>query len=386
MRGMVGAAGADHPATFLPTDESSFTIPNDCAYTKAMPMLPLTAYEVEQVHRIAGWKAEPPSYIGGVLDKLAHPMVKLAEMVLPQNSVKEGIADAYTSSVVSAHQEKVLERAGVSDLLALRRGDLARSDALAAQFALAAEKRAMFWGASMGGGNPLGALISVKAVMGHCLQTVHTIGYCYGFGTTEPHERDYVLGIMLIASASNLKEKQQAIVTLGKVEDMIFEETFEELMQDAVAEQILASTGFSAIPLIGILAGAAESARSTQQLVKIARFMFQERWLRENGKVTRIAPDPHFARFLPRRVAEQVSSAVYWASFGATFLIAVPAVFLLRWIPADHSVGHGLADGGRAASQDVNRLVSRFRSKFRGSPEYSDSVPVSNAIPVTELA
>ncbi|MSR56384.1 MAG: hypothetical protein EXS05_01765 [Planctomycetaceae bacterium] len=330
-------------------------------------MPPLTAYEVEQVHRIAGWKAEPPSYIGRAIEKLSQPVVRLAEKLLPKNAVRDAVQDTYAASEVSAHQEKVLERAGAVDLRELRRGELDRCDQLAEYFAIAAEKRAMFWGASMGGTNPLGALISVKAVMGYCLQAVHTIGYCYGFGTTEPHERNYVLGIMLIASAGTLEEKQHAIVTLGKIEDMIFEETFEELVQDAIAEQILTSTGLSSIPILGMIAGAAESARLTQQVVQISRFTFQERWLRSNHNHTRIPPDRAYARSLPKRVAGQVASALYWTSFGATFLISVPTIALFGWIPGNHAVGRGFADGCHAAGQDVQRLLPKTRRLARTS-------------------
>ena len=64
-------------------------------------MKPLTRYEAEQVRKIAGWKAEPPSYVSGMLEKLTHPLVKLAEKALPPELVAETIQDAYASSEVS---------------------------------------------------------------------------------------------------------------------------------------------------------------------------------------------------------------------------------------------------------------------------------------------
>ncbi len=217
----------------------------------------------------------------------------------------------------------------------------------------------MFWGAGSGGGTPLSALISVKALMSYFLNTIHTIGACYGFGTAEPHERDYVLGIMLVSSASTLQEKQNAIVNMGKVEDMIFEETFEELLQEAIAERMLSSGGLSSIPAIGILAGAVESARLTQQVAQIARFTFQERWLRANNKISRIPPDAHYARSLPRRVSIQVASGIYWLGFGASFLVSVPTALFFGWVPKDHALGRGMVDGSQAAGNDVQQLLSK---------------------------
>ena len=41
-------------------------------------MKPLTRYEAGEVRKVAGWKAEPPSYVSGVLEGLTYPLVKLA--------------------------------------------------------------------------------------------------------------------------------------------------------------------------------------------------------------------------------------------------------------------------------------------------------------------
>jgi len=330
----------------------------------------LTPYEAQQVRAIAGWKAEPPSYVSGMLEKLTHPLVKLAEKALPENTVAEAIDDAYISSEVSTHREKVLERAGVGELHDLRKTDLAFCDKLADEFAKVAEQRAMLAGAGTGGGNLLSALIVVKALMNYCLKTIHTVGYCYGFGTEEPHERDYVLGVMLIASAGTLKEKQHAIITLGKVEDAILEEAFEELIEDAMAEHILESGGLSSIPAIGILAGAMQFATMTQHVAKIAKLSFQERWLRVNGKLPdRILPDRRLARPWVMRVGTSASMSAYWTTFGVSFLVCVPAIWLFRLIPMKHALGEGMLAGGHTAAHDVERLISAIKSSA------TDAVP-----------
>src|SRR5580765_8035388 len=85
-------------------------------FTKAKSMASLPRYESEQIRRIAGWKAEPPSYVSGLLEKLTHPLVMIAEKSLPKNLVAQAIEDAYASSEVSTHRERVLERAGVGEL------------------------------------------------------------------------------------------------------------------------------------------------------------------------------------------------------------------------------------------------------------------------------
>jgi hypothetical protein len=342
----------------------------------------LTTYEARQVRAVAGWKAEPPSYVTGMFEKLTHPLVKLAEKALPENTVAEAIEDAYMSSEVSTHRDKVLQRAGVAELHELWKTDLAFCDKLADEFAKLAEQRAMLAGAGTGGGNLLSALIVVKALMNYCLKTIHTIGYCYGFGTEEPHERDYVLGVMLIASAGSLKEKQHAIYTLGKVEDAILEEAFEELIQDAMAEQILESGGLSSIPAIGILAGAMQFATMTQHVARIARFSFQERWLRVNGKLPgRIQPDRSLARPWVVRVGTSASISAYWTTFGVSFLVSVPAIWLFRFIPMKHALADGMVAGGHSAGHDVERLISAIKSSATdATPRPAITTPTAPAL------
>jgi hypothetical protein len=204
-------------------------------------------------------------------------------------------------------------------------------------------------------------LISLNALLTYCLKTIHTIGYCYGFGTEEPHERDYVLGILLIASASTLREKQEAFATLAKMEDMIFEEAFEDLIQDAIGEQIVQSAGMQSIPLAGMLAGAMHSAALTEHTAAVAQFCFEERWLKYREKVDRIEPDRKLARSVVRRARARVANSIYWGAYGTTFLVCVPFAWVASLFPARNVVFRGLADGRDDGSGDADRLVAKIR-------------------------
>src|SRR5579871_6818544 len=43
----------------------------------------LTEYERRRIDQMAGWKAEPPSYLSAVLDKLTRPLVVTTEHLIP---------------------------------------------------------------------------------------------------------------------------------------------------------------------------------------------------------------------------------------------------------------------------------------------------------------
>src|SRR5689334_9280229 len=124
---------------------------------------PLTAYEQERVDRIAGWKAEPPNYISGLLDKMTRPLVLMAERAVPPEKIASAIETAYASSEIHLHREKVAGKAGVKDVRELRDRDLRLCDELADACAMEASQGAMFWGAGAGGTNILATLVSLNA-------------------------------------------------------------------------------------------------------------------------------------------------------------------------------------------------------------------------------
>ena len=338
----------------------------------------LTAYEAEQVRHIAGWKAEHPAYISGLIEKLTHPLVKLAEKSLPVNFVADTIRDIYASSQATADCGKVLERAGVESLHELWHRDLTVCDSLAADFMKSAEQRAMLTGAGSGGGNLLSALIVTRSLMTYCLKTAHMIAACYGFGTEEEHEREYIFGVILIAAASTLEEKQHAMITLGNVEDLILGDAFEEVLEDRITEQIFQSGGLSSIPAIGILAGAVQFATITQHVAQVARYVFQERWLRVNGKLhNRIEPQQDLARPFFMRAGDGVASSAYWATFGVGFLVSVPVILLSQWFPMDNAFGRGLSDGTKAAARDAEQVIGKITG---------NAVTAANAAPTIAAA
>lgn len=319
-------------------------------------MRDLTKYETDQIHRIAGWKAEAPGLIPRLIQSVTHPLVKVAEKAIPTSLVANAIEAAYSEATVYVHKEQIARQAGVNDISALRRRDLRFCDSLADQVGFIASEHAMMVGAMSSGGGVLATTLYVKSLLTHCLKAIHTIGFCYGFGTDEPQERDYALGVLLISSASNTEEKQKALVSLGRIEDLILEEAFEELIEDAVLETIVKSTGAATIPALGMLVGAIQTAEITEHTSKVAKYCFQERWLRTNGLVTRVAPDATYARTRLGRLWSLVNETVYWTSFGLGFGLTYPVAFLAGAIPADNQAVRGLAAGKAAAKHDIERV------------------------------
>lgn len=343
-------------------------------------MQPLTNYEAEQVRHIAGWKAERPNLLGEAFEKLTQPLVELTEELIPPNAIKESINNAYMASEVFAGKDAILEKAGVGELQQLRDKDLALSDQLVDEVIGKAAESAFFRGASSGAGGVVSTTLNIPVMISHALSTIHKIGYCYGYSVHEPHEKHYVLGIMLISAADSPEKKQHAVVNLRRVEDMLIDEALEELAEEAVADVIIESGGLTSIPGFGIIAGAVSDAAFAEHVGEVAKFCFQERWLRANEKVTQIAPDASQARSNLQRVTAGISFGAYWTCYTLSFAVSYPTLLLVSFIPADNAMVGGLGDGRDAAREDVQKLRDRVRSQFQPSELPAPAVGVEPAV------
>ncbi len=323
-------------------------------------LVPLTPYERKQVNEIAGWKAEAPSLIDEVLDTISHPLVKLVERFVPQQTLKDAIMLAYKGSEVLSHRKDIVARAGVADVSELRSGDLARCDRLADEFARLSSTKAVVQGSAIGAGPVLSMEVSVL----YALKTVHTIGFCYGYTPSDARGPEFALRTLLVANAGSLKEKQDAMVKLNAIEDVIVEELAKNIMQNEltmlVDRAVEMAAGLS-VPFVGMLAQIVTSAAAAYYTAQVAKRVFQERWLRANGKVTRIAPDPRYARSQLQRAMRFASACVYWSSYYVSLTATLPFALAAILLPRQNAAVRGFVDGGAAASRDLQHLKGRLR-------------------------
>ncbi len=336
-------------------------------------MLPLNEYEDKQVRHIAGWKAERTSLLGTVLDRLTAPLARIVRKAIPEDAVQEWVRVAFEVSEVFCHVEKVTARAGVKDVHELLHKDLAFCDSLADHFIHQAGEGALFRTLTGSGGGAL----NIRMMMSYSLQAIHTVGFCYGFGLDEPHERDYTMSVLELASANTMAEKVAALHKVGKVKEMIIDEALTELAEEAIVEGIAMSGSLHNIPLFGMAAGAVHDAYVADNVAKVAKICFQERWLHRQGKVDEIAPDPKEARWIPQRYAEPIVTGAYYVSFSLGFALAFPPLLLASLISPKSSMAEGLADGYDAANQDVDRM----KAWVKESVTANTSISVPNPVP-----
>jgi hypothetical protein len=89
-----------------------------------------------------------------------------------------------------------------------------------------------------------------------------------------------------------------------------------------------------------------------------ARRIFQERWLKDNGKVRSIAPAPAHSRSLETGWTGVLSRAAYSGCYTVGFGAVLPAYLLVSLFErADNAVTQGIRDGANDARKRIEQIA-----------------------------
>jgi hypothetical protein len=326
----------------------------------------LTSYEAEQVRRIAEWKSEPPNPFAELFKKITLPGARWLEKMLPDPWVIAAIERGYDLTVLLAEQERTRRQAGVAELRDLRDSPLEECDRLAGQVGVAATSISLVEGAATGAGGVLTTLIDIPLLFVLSLWTILKLGHCYGYPLNQPRDRQYVLGVLLAAISGSLDTRQERLKDLHELEEWLAVEAQEEIITEELLSLLFQLEIFEEIPEVGAVSGALLNMAFMRRVEITARRVFQERWLRDNGKVGEIAPAQAPAHKLATGWAGVLTRAAhfggYWVGFGAALPVCV-ALSLLRPIT---KVGiHRVSSG-------VTQVGSSRGSALREGPDQRD--------------
>jgi hypothetical protein len=89
-----------------------------------------------------------------------------------------------------------------------------------------------------------------------------------------------------------------------------------------------------------------------------AHRVFQERWLRDNGKVRSIAAAPLHVRDLTGGWTGALQRAAYSSCYAASFSVALPVCLLASLFgPGDNAITRGIRNGAQDASEQIDRML-----------------------------
>ena len=129
------------------------------------------------------------------------------------------------------------------------------------------------------------------------LRVIYKIGLCYGYEFNDEADKQFVLGILSVASANTMSEKNTSLVLLKQMSMLVAKTAWKNMAEKGVigsavitirnlAKQIginiTKRKAMQAIPVVGAGVGAAMNAKYINDIAWAARRTFQERWLRDN--------------------------------------------------------------------------------------------------------
>ena len=322
----------------------------------------LTSYEAEQVRRIAAWKSRPPNPLTELSKRVLMPLADAVERVIPDAIVISAIEKGYDASALFAGQEDIKRRAGVRELGELKDKPLEECDALAERVELSSQTIAAVEGAATGAGGVLTTLLDIPLLYVLSVGTIRKLGHCYGYPLDRQEDRPFVLGILIAAMAGSLETRRTRINQLREIEELLIEEFQEEVVTEEFLSFLFQLEIFEDIPGVGTVSGAVLNWAFMRRVAETARMVFQERWLRENGKVEEIAPAEAHARHLAGGWSGALGRAAYSGFYGLGFGVALPVyavASLLR--PTDSALVRGLRDGASAASERAQQVAAWTR-------------------------
>lgn len=249
-----------------------------------------TNYEARIIREIAAWKGERLGLYSRVTSSVTRPFAWALRQVIPEVAARKAIAAAYATSDWLASPAEVIEKGGVESLEELQHKSLELSDRLADRIGLGSQAVAFVDGVVTGAGGFLLAAADVGALAVVALRAIHRLGHCYGYPLDQPPDRAYVLGILMVAGIKSPDERLEVLGKLERVEHWMLAETVEALAMESLSKQLVKLASLEAVPGIGAFFGSAANVVFVRQVLNAARRVFQERWLRENGKIDQPIP------------------------------------------------------------------------------------------------
>jgi hypothetical protein len=265
----------------------------------------LSEYEAEQASSIATWKSEAPSVANQAFGVVLQPAAWLLQKVVPEAAVRAAIDAASRLGRSLADTSDVLRDGGVSEISALREGDLERCDRLANQVHNWAIGLAAAEGTATGAFGLVSAPVDIPAIITLALRTIHKLGLCYGYATSSEEDETFVRGILAASGANSMEEKLAALAALNALRTALLQQTWKTMGQKAVQDRLGAEAilvllrnlgkqvginvtkrrALATIPAVGALIGGSVNAWYIKEVGWAARRAFQERWLIDGGKL-----------------------------------------------------------------------------------------------------
>jgi hypothetical protein len=350
-------------------------------------MVPLNEYEARQADEIANWKSERPSLVMAAFRGISRPLSRLLARVVPDETLRSVATTAEELATRYAGPDEIVHQAGVKDLSELRSWTLEECDALAGTISASAERRAMVEGALAGLGGIVTETLNVPILLAATMRSIFRVGHCYGFSLDSEIDRLFVLGILELSTADDPARRQavhQQLRDLG-TGGAAGPSDGKAIHLDGLEESLLGDLAIGAVPLVGDVTWIMMDYDFIRRVDITARRVFQERWLKDRGKLTEIFPaQASRRRSSLRGGADLAAQLCYAASYGIAFGVTIPLALAARGLSSfENPVARGARDGADQASHDADRFLAGLRASTKShfaEPRFAEPKPPGLAV------
>lgn len=324
----------------------------------------LTAYEWKQVHEIADWKSTEPSRLTQAVDAVTFPIAWGVKRVVPREVVRKAIdlLDRVSSKQLGSWRKTHLED-GSWNLEHLREAPLEECDQLALELILDTEHTSAGRGLVVRQiGNAIIGRVPFQLIAAFAL--IAKIGHCYGYPLDRPIDRAMLLDLLELSFTEHPAGR---VALLDRLNTSLDHPDSESLDADALAVTAgrdvvadeLADELVGRIPVLGSLVGFVADRTFIRTAGESAMRFFQERHLRDAGKVVSIPPSAaRLRKSSLSEVGNALGQTVYAGGAIVGFTATFPVAFvgrMLSWWQSPITLG-GI-DGSAAAVRSAKSLV-----------------------------
>ncbi|HBB73879.1 MAG TPA: hypothetical protein DC048_05445 [Planctomycetaceae bacterium] len=345
------------------------------------------AYEAGQIAAIARWKSTAPSRLGAVIDTATAPVTWLVGHFIPRNAVIRLVTSMEEIAAKADSFAEVARVAGVSDIRELAQAPLAFCDRLALGFSARAERFAVVESTAFSLGGPL---FHVPQQLIAALRSISRIGHCYGYVLDTPLDHAIVIDILEIAMLQDPVERQDVLAKLHVAIDQRAEEIEGEAdLVMRTTRNMLAEEAFDFIPVVGTAVSFLFDCNFMHAVDETARRVFQERWLRDNGRVATIDPAAEMSRKSSfEEFGLALGQLMYTSGAILGFTFTLPGAVIRTLVGrSPNPVGRGARAGAERAVNDAREFLAGVRTSFEtagfdGAAFEAGTTPVANgAVP-----
>ncbi len=334
--------------------------------------MPLSTYELNQVHEIAGWKSLRPSLLEASIGRVAASVYDRVGQIVPHTHVGPTLLKAFELAEKIDTTGEIASMAGVSAIEELKAWDLQQCDALVDRIALKEERLGLTEAAFSEVGGLATEIVNMPIQAREVILLLKRVGHCYGFALREDTVDSYLKTLIILGHETEVEKRLALLDRLrrlesGQISDAELAEEIEEI-ETEIGAGFAEGSVMEFVPYFGILVSVYNDFEYFHHLIITARRVFQERHLRDLGKIDDIPPAGQTGRESTlRNVAGFTRELVYTGSFGVGYGVAFLGYSVSRLL-SDYvpPVGRGLAEGTTNAATDARSAADQVTSSMKG--------------------